>query len=210
MIHVLHFSDKAVRARLFALVDGTRGLLLATALRQGPGDAPAEARLPFRALEEAHGGKLTQVLVVDEGTPEGMWRDPLGDLADRLYPDAREQSYAAAHGYVLLRDGAVLQVVRKQGQGELDGEALARALGFSGPRAPRPPPAPVAAAVEDPWALLGIAPGTPLPDARRAFRALVARYHPDKVSHLGPEFQELAERKTRALMDAWEAIARAR
>jgi hypothetical protein len=29
---------------------------------------------------------FTQVLVADEGSIEGMWRDPLGDLAERLYP----------------------------------------------------------------------------------------------------------------------------
>ena len=34
----------------------------------------------------------------------------------------------------------------------------------------------------------------------------VAQYHPDKVAHLAPEFQELAERKTRELLEAWEQL----
>jgi len=58
----------------------------------------------------------------------------------------------------------------------------------------------------DPWKVLGIPRGTSKDEARRAFRALVAQYHPDKVAHLAPEFQELAERKTRELLQAWEQL----
>ena len=60
----------------------------------------------------------------------------------------------------------------------------------------------------DPWTVLGIARGTPRDEARKAFRALIAQYHPDKVAHLAPEFHALAERKTREILDAWEAVER--
>ena len=70
---------------------------------------------------------------------------------------------------------------------------------------PEPPPGPEA---KDPWAVLGIEPGTPKDEARKAFRALIAQYHPDKVAHLAPEFHALAERRTRELLEAWEALER--
>lgn len=54
--------------------------------------------------------------------------------------------------------------------------------------------------------MLGLTPNAPRGEARKAFRTLISQYHPDKVSHLAPEFRELAERKTRELTAAWEAI----
>jgi len=41
-------------------------------------------------------------------------------------------------------------------------------------------------------------------DIRKKYRELLAQYHPDKVQHLGAEFRELAERKTLAIMEAYE------
>ncbi len=39
---------------------------------------------------------------------------------------------------------------------------------------------------------------------RKKYKELLAKYHPDKVQHLGVEFQELAERKTREIIRAYE------
>jgi DnaJ-domain-containing protein 1 len=39
---------------------------------------------------------------------------------------------------------------------------------------------------------------------RKKYKELLAKYHPDKVQHLGIEFQEMAEKKTREIMDAYE------
>jgi hypothetical protein len=278
--YVLYFSDKQVREALFARVDGTRGLLLVTGVRHGPAMRAPPAREPFATLERLHGDVLTQVLVADEGTVEGMWRDPLGDLGDRLYPGSRDDAYAAASGYLLLEDGRPRAVVRKQGTpaedlwflqealsrltpripppdpqqrpgrrrpeaapraprrpasmgssdtgtsdpwsaDERSSDAGARGPRSTGPRGPRarapddeatpprgtrvPPPSPE----KDAWVLLGITPDTPLDEARRAFRALVAQYHPDKVAHLAPEFHALAERRTREILAAWEEVERA-
>jgi len=64
--------------------------------------------------------------------------------------------------------------------------------------APEPPGPPQSA-----WEVLGVAPGTPLPEVRRVYLALVAQYHPDKVAQLGPKLQALALEETRKLNDAW-------
>lgn len=246
MVHVLFFSDRQVRDKLLALVDGTRGLVLVTGVRHGPGMTPPEQREPFDSLEARFGDALTQVLVADEGTIEGMWRDPLGDLGDRLYPHSKEDAYAAASGYLLLENGRPSGVLRKRGTPREDLWFLQEALSqrsshipppepsrkpgphrAPAPRASRrpparedadvtpprgtrvhaePPPPPPPLIARDPWTVLGIAPGTSKEEARKAFRTLVAQYHPDKVAHLAPEFQELAERKTREFLEAWEQL----
>ena len=54
--------------------------------------------------------------------------------------------------------------------------------------------------------MIGIARGTPLAEAKKAYRLLIAQYHPDKVSHLAPEFQELADIRTRQILEAWQRI----
>ena len=36
------------------------------------------------------------------------------------------------------------------------------------------------------------------------YKELLTKYHPDKVQHLGVEFQEMAERKSKAIMEAYE------
>lgn len=67
-------------------------------------------------------------------------------------------------------------------------------------------PAPASEAEPDAWAVLGLAPGTPLAEAKKAWRALLVQYHPDKVAHLAPEFRALAEAKTRELNEAWSVL----
>lgn len=52
--------------------------------------------------------------------------------------------------------------------------------------------------------ILGVATGDSPADIRKKYKELLAKYHPDKVQHLGIEFQEMAERKTKAIMEAYE------
>ncbi len=52
--------------------------------------------------------------------------------------------------------------------------------------------------------ILGIADNDGPETIRRKYKELLARYHPDKVQHLGVEFQEIAEKKTRAIVKAYE------
>jgi DnaJ-domain-containing protein 1 len=255
VVHVLFFSDRLVRDKLFALVDGTRGLLLVKGVRHGKDMRPPHEREPFDTLDASFGHAVTTVIVADEGSIEGMWRDPLGDLAERLYPRSKDDAYTAASSYLILENGRPRAIVRKRETPREDlwylQEALSqltsripapdparkpgprkapapkgsrrppppsteptpprgtRAYSYAEPEPepePTPEPEPLAPPPLNPWKVLGIAPGTSKDEARRAFRALVAQYHPDKVAHLAPEFQELAERKTRELLQAWEQL----
>ncbi|MFH5776171.1 TerB family tellurite resistance protein [Paracoccus sp. NGMCC 1.201697] len=56
--------------------------------------------------------------------------------------------------------------------------------------------------------VLGIAPDTPLPEARKRWRDLVRESHPDRAIARGlpPEAIRLAEARTRALNEAWDAF----
>jgi preprotein translocase subunit Sec63 len=41
-------------------------------------------------------------------------------------------------------------------------------------------------------------------ELRKAYKALIVQYHPDKVAHLAAEFRELAERRTRQINEAYD------
>jgi uncharacterized membrane protein YkvA (DUF1232 family) len=43
-------------------------------------------------------------------------------------------------------------------------------------------------------------------EIKAAYKRAVARYHPDKVAHLGKEFQELAHKKLLAIQQAYETL----
>lgn len=68
------------------------------------------------------------------------------------------------------------------------------------------PAAPTEAPPPSPWEVLGVKPQTPLPEVRKAYLALVAQYHPDKVALLGPKLQALAQEETRRIIEAWEQV----
>lgn len=56
------------------------------------------------------------------------------------------------------------------------------------------------------YELLGVAPTAEAEEIKRAFRREIARYHPDKVQHLGPEFQEIASTRAAALTEAYRIL----
>ena len=63
-------------------------------------------------------------------------------------------------------------------------------------------------AKQDFYELLGVARDASSEDIKKAFRQQIARYHPDKVQHLGKEFQEMAaeraaERKRTSTDGRW-------
>lgn len=64
----------------------------------------------------------------------------------------------------------------------------------------------------DPWAVLGLAPGTPLAEARAAWRALVRESHPDRMMARGvpAEAVKMAEKRLVAINRAWEEISAGR
>lgn len=56
------------------------------------------------------------------------------------------------------------------------------------------------------YELLEIAPTAPADEVKRAFRLQIARYHPDKVQHLGKEFQNMAADRAAELTEAYRIL----
>jgi hypothetical protein len=54
--------------------------------------------------------------------------------------------------------------------------------------------------------LLEVAPDASAEEIKRAFRREIAKYHPDKVQHLGREFQEIAANKAADLTTAYKTL----
>ena len=224
MIDVLYFSDKDVKQKLFARVKAAKKLTLVTVLPPHRAAKNPKALEPHASLERDFSAELDQLLVVDEGKIEGMWRDPVVDLADALYADDPKAAYAAARGYFFVQGGAPKLTVKKSSDPDADLERLEKTLErLTMKRAPARPKKPAAqkpgrddssrtmedlvpVQAADPWSVLGLARGASLAEAKKAWKALVIQYHPDKVSHLAPEFRAMAEEKTRQLMTAWEQV----
>ena len=59
---------------------------------------------------------------------------------------------------------------------------------------------------EAPYRLLEIDPSSSREEVKKAYRKMANKYHPDKVSHLGKEMQDLAEEKFKAVNDAYQQI----
>ena len=58
----------------------------------------------------------------------------------------------------------------------------------------------------DPHAILGVRPGAGPEEIRSAYRKVIQAYHPDKVSHLGREFRDLAQKKFVEIQNAYEEL----
>lgn len=63
---------------------------------------------------------------------------------------------------------------------------------------------------DDPYQILGVSPDASLELIRSRYRELLLRYHPDRVQHLGKEFQDLADRRTKEINAAFAALLRER
>jgi len=62
----------------------------------------------------------------------------------------------------------------------------------------------------DPYELLGVDRGQGFEEIRRRYKEKLLQYHPDRVMHLGREFQEMAEGKTKEITEAFQKILRER
>jgi hypothetical protein len=62
----------------------------------------------------------------------------------------------------------------------------------------------------DPYTVLGLSPSASQEEIHTAYRKLANQYHPDKVTHLGKEFQELAEQRFKEIQQAYQRLARRR
>ena len=63
------------------------------------------------------------------------------------------------------------------------------------------------AALKNYYQLLEIAPTATADEVKRAFRQQIARYHPDKVQHLGKEFQDMAADRAAELTEAYRVLS---
>lgn len=93
---------------------------------------------------------------------------------------------------------------------------LGQRLGWRQPRRPHAEPGSAGTETQeekeetDPYRILEVDRRSPIEEVHRAYRRQVGRYHPDRVSHLGTEFQRLAHRKFIRIQKAYEEILRAR
>lgn len=62
---------------------------------------------------------------------------------------------------------------------------------------------------EDPFTVIGVAPGASFEDVRAAWRARLAEYHPDRFQTAGDKIRRLAVTETQRINAAFETIARA-
>jgi len=60
------------------------------------------------------------------------------------------------------------------------------------------------------YQILKVDPNTSPDEIKRAYRKMANKYHPDKVHHLGDDFQRLAEEKFKAISDAYRQIKKER
>ncbi|MBW2062488.1 MAG: DnaJ domain-containing protein [Deltaproteobacteria bacterium] len=60
--------------------------------------------------------------------------------------------------------------------------------------------------LSNPYEILGVKPGASDEEIRTAYRQAVQLYHPDKVSHLGPELKDVARRKFLEIHEAYEKL----
>lgn len=58
--------------------------------------------------------------------------------------------------------------------------------------------------------VLGIEPTASEEEIKKAYRQMAVRYHPDKVAHMGEEYQKGAKEKFQKVQDAYESIKKAR
>lgn len=62
-------------------------------------------------------------------------------------------------------------------------------------------------AEKDPYQILGVSRNASQQEIKSAFRKQAQRYHPDRVSHLGEEFQQLAKEKFQEIQRAYEILS---
>jgi lysyl-tRNA synthetase class I len=59
---------------------------------------------------------------------------------------------------------------------------------------------------KDPYTVLGVERNASVDEIKKAYRRLVSTYHPDKVLHMGEEFQKLAEIKFKEIQEAYQQL----
>ncbi len=115
----------------------------------------------------------------------------------------------------LLLIGVLIWFLMTKRPGESPGDFYRRYRGYKRPptgqgegsyEEKRDGEAPSGNEEKDPLKILGVKPGASPDEIKAAYRKAVAKYHPDKVTHLGNEFQEMAHRKVVAIQRAYESL----
>lgn len=86
--------------------------------------------------------------------------------------------------------------------------AVGSANTSSGSSGPGPVPPGDRKEEENPYTVLGVEPGASGEEIKTAFKKLAAQYHPDKVQHLGEDFQKLAHEKFVAIQKAYSELTK--
>jgi DnaJ-domain-containing protein 1 len=228
MIVRFYFSDRDVTAALAKAVETWPRILLVTQL-QGDRKLALEERPPFPQIFASAGERVDLAAVIDEGLAEGMWRDPVGELCDRLFP-VRSDASAAATGYILTSQGTALAHFKKALWDPLeDAEVITAYLTQIFPslepflrhrpeEALRGDPDPSRVDTQelpafrlepeplDPYAILGVRRDADFAAIKQAYRKHMVSYHPDKVARLSDAVREEAESKARDLNVAFDLI----
>ena len=121
------------------------------------------------------------------------WLDDLviwGLLARYLYTQKKKAS--SYYQYYRKSQEAFQNNYRQEGGGKKSSAGQAR----SGD----------AAAVKDPYTVLGVDQNASQEEIKKAYRQLVNKYHPDKVAHLGDEFQKLADKRFKEIQQAYQIL----
>jgi DnaJ-class molecular chaperone len=60
---------------------------------------------------------------------------------------------------------------------------------------------------KDPYEILDVSRNATPEEIKSAYRKKAQRYHPDRVEHLGDEFQQLAKQKFQEIQEAYEILS---
>ncbi len=74
------------------------------------------------------------------------------------------------------------------------------------PRNRRRPPPSMQGQRRKALAVLGLYDGAKPAEIKKAYKGLAAKYHPDRVAHLGPELVELTSEKFKEIASAYEYL----
>ena len=133
------------------------------------------------------------------------WKNDIGSPIVRDFYGALLHANAR-HGFIVTTARVSASAARFAGGKPItfiDGDTLLAWL--DGTYRPEPPRRPHQTS-SDPYAVLGLQRPASAETVRQAYRDLASKYHPDKVQHLGREFQQMAEQRLKEINAAYQQI----